>query len=59
MEAGDDFLRSKLVKGGKNLELAEHSARAFSNFVKEKRIVTFEGGAHFNPVTMEPIKIQG
>jgi hypothetical protein len=58
-EAGDDFLRSKLVKGGKNLELAEHSALAFSNFVKEKRIVTFEGGAHFNPVTMEPIKIQG
>jgi hypothetical protein len=41
------------------LRAPEHIARAFSNFVKEKRIVTFEGGAHFYPVTLEPLKIQG
>jgi len=58
-EAGDDFLKSKLVKGGKNRALPEHSAQAFSNFLKEKQMVTFEGDAHFNPVTFEPLKIQG
>ena len=58
-EAREDFLRSKLVRGGKNRELPEHTARAFANFVKEKRIITFEGGTHFNLVTMEPLKIQG
>jgi hypothetical protein len=54
-EVGDDFLRSNLVKGGKNRELPEHTTRAFSNFVKEKRIVTFEGGAHYtcNPRAFE------
>ena len=58
-EAGDDFLRSKFVKERKNLELPEHSARAFSNFIKEKRIIKFEGDAFFNPVTFDPLKIQG
>lgn len=58
-EAGEDYLRSKMVKGGKNRELPEHTARAFLNFVKEKRIVTFEGGAHFNPVKVDPVKILG
>ena len=58
-EAGDDFLRSKLVKGGRNRALPEHSARAFSNFIKEKKIVSFEGDAHFNLVTVDPLKIQG
>ena len=58
-EAGDDFLRSKLVKGGRNLTLPEHSARAFSNFIKEKKIITFEGDAFFNMVTFNPLKIQG
>ena len=58
-EAGEEYLRSKLVKGGKNRELPEHTARAFANFVKEKRIVKFEGEAHFNLVTMEPLKIHG
>ena len=33
--------------------------RAFSNFIKEKMIVSFEGDAHFNLVTVEPFKIQG
>ena len=28
-EAGEDFLRSKLVKGGKNRALPEHIARVF------------------------------
>ena len=27
--------------------------------MKEKAIVTFEGDAHFNPVTLDPLKIQG
>lgn len=58
-EAGDDFLRSKLVKGGRNLALPEHSTRAFSNFIKEKKIITFEGDAFFNLVTFNPLKIQG
>jgi hypothetical protein len=58
-EAGEDFLRSKFVKGGKNRALAEHSQRAFLNFIKEKRFVTFEGSAHFNMVTFEPVKIKG
>ena len=58
-EAGEDFLKSKFVKGGKNRALPEHSARAFSNFIKEKRIVRFEGSAQFNLVTFEPLKIQG
>ena len=58
-EAGEDFLRSKLVKGGKNRALADHTTRAFSNFIKEKKIVSFEGDAHFNLVTLEPPKIQG
>ena len=34
-EAGEDFLRSKLMKGGKNRALPDHTARAFSNFIKE------------------------
>ena len=42
-EAGENFLRSKLVKGGKNMALPEHSTRAFSNFIKEKKIVSFKG----------------
>ena len=58
-EAGEDFLRSKLVKGGKNRALPDHTARAFSNFIKEKKIVQFEGDASFNLVTLEPLKIQG
>ena len=58
-EAREDFLRSKLVKGGKNWELLEHSARAVSNFIKEKKIVHFEGDEHFNLVILKPLKIQG
>lgn len=58
-EAGEDFLLNKRVKGGKNMVLPEHTLRAFSNFIKEKRVVCFEGSAHFNPVTFEPLKIQG
>ena len=58
-EAGEDFLRSKLVKGGKNMGLLEHTNRAFSNFIKEKKIVSFERDTHFNLVTFEPLKIQG
>ena len=58
-KAGDEFLRSKLVKGGKNRTLTEHSACAFSNFIKEKNIVSFEGDAHFNLVILDPLKIQG
>ena len=58
-EAGEDFLRSKLVKGGKNRTLPEHTVRIFSNFIKEKKIVSFEGDAQFNLVTLEPLKIQG
>jgi hypothetical protein len=58
-EAGEDFLRSKLVKGGRNRALPEHSARAFANFIKEKKIVWFEGDAQFNLVTFEPLKIHG
>lgn len=50
-EAGEDFLNSKRVKGGKNKFLPEHTLRAFSNFIKEKRIVCFEDTAHFNLVT--------
>ena len=57
-EAGEDFLRSKLVKGGKNWVLPEHTNRAFSNFIKEKKIVQFEGDVHFNLVTFKPLKIQ-
>ena len=57
--AGEDFLKSKLVKGGKNLALPEHTTRVFSNFIKEKKIVKFEGDVHFNLVTFEPLKIQG
>ena len=58
-EAGDEFLRLKLVKGGKNVALPEHSARAFTNFIKEKKMIRFEGDAHFNLVTFDPLKIQG
>ena len=58
-EAGEEFLRLKKVKGGKNIPLPVHAARAFSNFIKEKRIVKFEGDALFNPVTFDPLKIQG
>jgi hypothetical protein len=58
-EAGEDFLRSKFVKGGKSCAFSEHSQRAFSIFIKEKRIVKFEGSAHFNLVAFEPVKIMG
>ena len=58
-EVGEDYLKSKMVKGGKNRELPEHTTRAFANFIKEKRIVIFEGDAQFNPVTLQPLKIQG
>ena len=34
-EAEEDFLRSKLVKGGKNRTLPQYTSRAFSNFIKE------------------------
>ena len=55
-EAGEDFLLSKLVKRGKNQTLSDHT-RTFSNFIKEKKIVNFQGDAHFNLVTLEPLKI--
>lgn len=42
-EAGEDFVRSKLMKGGTNRALPEHTARTFSNFTKEKKIVKFKG----------------
>ena len=58
-EAGDDFLKSKMVKGGKNRSLPEHTQRVFANFIKEKKIVRFEGEAHFGPVVVEPLKIIG
>ena len=58
-EAGEDFLNAKKVKGGKNRVLPEHTQKAFNNFIAEKRIVRFEGSAHFNPVTFDPLKIQG
>ena len=58
-EAGEDFLRSKLVKGGKNRALPNHTMRVLSNFIKENRIVTFEGDAHFNLVDLDLLKIQG
>ena len=58
-EAGDDFLKSKMVKNNKNLPLPDHAKRAFSNFIKEKKIVSFEGDAHFNQVAFEPLKIHG
>lgn len=58
-EAGDEFLRSKLVKGGKNRALPDHAAHAFANFIKEKRVISFEGDAHFNPVSFTPFVIQG
>ena len=50
-KAGEKFLQSKLVKGGKNRALPDHTTRAFSNFVKEKNIVRFEGDVYFNLVT--------
>lgn len=55
-EAGDNFLRSNFVKGGKNRAPPEHLTGAFSNFIKEEKIVTFEA---LEPVTLEPLKIQG
>lgn len=58
-EAGEDYLKSKMVKGGKNRALPEYTTRVFANFVKEKKIVNFEGDAHFNQVVIEPMKIQG
>ena len=58
-EAGDDYLKSKMVKSGKNRVLPEFTERVFANFIKEKKIVRFEGEAHFNQVTLEPLKIQG
>ena len=58
-EAGDDFLKSKLVKGRNNRALPKHLAQAFSNFTKKKKIVSFEGDAQFNLVTLEPLRIQG
>ena len=58
-EAGEDYLKSKMVKGGKNRVLPEHRARVFSNFIKEKKCVSFEGVAHFNEVIGCPLKIKG
>jgi hypothetical protein len=58
-EAGEDFLKSKMVKNNKNLPLPAHTLLAFSNFIKEKKIVSFEGEAFFNPVSLKPLKIQG
>ena len=58
-EAGDDFLKSKMVKGGKNRTLPELTQKVFANFIKEKKIVRFEGEAHFGPVVVEPLKIIG
>lgn len=58
-EAGDEFLRSKLMKGGKNRPLPEHTTRVFLNFTKEKRIASFEGSENFNLITFEPLKIEG
>ena len=48
-----------MVKNNKYLALPEHTKRAFSNFIKEKKIVSFEGDAYFNQVSFEPLKIQG
>ena len=58
-EAEKDVLRSKVVKGRKNQALQNHAACAFSNILKEKKIVSFEGDAHFNLVALKPLKIQG
>lgn len=37
----------------------EHTQRVFSNIIKEKKVVKFEGEAHFGAVVMKPIKIIG
>lgn len=34
-EVGEDFLRSKLIKSGKNREVSKYTACAFSNFIKK------------------------
>lgn len=56
-EAKDEFLISKLVKRGKNWPLLEHMAHVFSNFIKEKWIVSFERSMHFNVVTFKTLKM--
>ena len=55
-EAREYYLKSEMVKGGKNREFPKHTARTFAIFIKEKRIVTFEGDAQFNPITVQPLK---
>lgn len=46
-EAGVGFLKSKMVKGGKNRSFPKQSQFVFSNFIKEKKTMHFEGEAHF------------
>ena len=53
-EVGENYLMSKVVKSGKNQKLPKHRVRAFSNFMKEKMIVSFQGDAYFNFVTLKP-----
>ena len=52
-KARENFLRSKLIKGGKNQALLEHTGRVFPNFINEKNIVRFQRDAHFNLVNFE------
>lgn len=48
-----------MVNSGKNRALPKHVAHTFSNFIKKKKVVSFDGDAHFNLVTFTPFVILG
>lgn len=58
-EAGDEWLKLKMGKVGRNKPVPDRLSKVLANFIKEKMIVTFEGDAAFNPVVFDPLKIQG
>ena len=58
-EAEKDFLKSKMVNGCKNHAFPKHTQWGFPIFIKEKKVVHYEGDAHFGVVIMEPMKIIG
>ena len=58
-EAGEEWLKLKMGKVGRNRPMPDKLACVFNNFIKEKRIVSFERDAEFNPVALQPVKIQG
>ena len=58
-ETGRGYYKEKGTRSGKNKTISEGDIQILKNFMKEKKIVKFEGEAHFNFVDNTGIRFSG